>query len=409
MIQNIMNKDTISAAKKPFPKIGILYDSHYNNTGDKSMGIVMADFLNKNNIPFTDVSPFAKNKSTYDLLIIGGGQIIRNPADSYYNNFRIWGRHILNTADVTNAKDLQFLNDYEYVSVRSLVAVNKLGKNKINAICVPDICIAMQNKNTAAKIPKDSVGIHFMPGRSDIDIKKHIEFVKNTTKTNTVVLMPFTHYAGDYKYLKKIHAAVPKTMLLGELEPQVLFDTIGELKMLVSMSLHATIFAYSQNINFIVAEEPRYKKVGAFLKDRGLQHRIYTDYLSLNNKTKFYLKNQNANYNKELSVDKVLLKEHFAKILTIIKNIQPDPKLHALYSEITAIEDAKNGLVVDLQEAQNKLGLASVHTKNLKRHTKNLEQELVDMQNSTSWVLTKPLRISKAWILVATKILKIRK
>ncbi len=380
MIQNIMNKDTISAAKKPLPKIGILYDSHYKNTGDKSMGIVMADFLNTNNIPFTDVSPFAKNKSTYDLLIIGGGQIIREPADSYYNNFRIWGRHILNTADITNAKSLQFLKDYEYVSVRSSVAVNKLGKNKINAVCVPDICIAMQNKNTAVKIPKDSVGIHFMPGRSDMDIKKHIEFVKNTTKTNTVVLIPFTHYAGDYKYLKKIHAAVPKTILLVELEPQVLFDTIGELKMLVSMSLHATIFAYSQNVNFIVAEEPEYKKIGAFLKDRGLQHRIYTDYLSLSNKTKFYLKKQNTNYNKELSVDKVLLEKHFAKILAIIKNIQLDPKLHALYSEITAIEDAKNSLVQDLQEAQNKLKDA-----NLSR--KVMAKELRQIKSTKSWKL----------------------
>ena len=380
MIQNIMNKDTTSAAKKPLPKIGILYDSHYKNTGDKSMGIVMADFLNKNNIPFTDVSPFAKNKSTYDLLIIGGGQIIREPADSYYNNFRIWGRHILNTADITNAKNLQFLKVYEYVSVRSSVAANKLGKHKIDAICVPDICIAMQNKNTAVKIPKDSVGIHFMPSRSGKDIKKHIDFVKKMIKTNTVVLIPFTHYAGDYKYLKKIHTAVPKTILLGELEPQVLFDTIGELKMLVSMSLHATIFAYTQNVNFIVAEEPRYKKVGAFLKDRGLEHRIYTDYLSLNNKTKYYIEKQNTNYNKELSVDKVLLKKHFAKILAIIKNIQLDPKLHALYSEITAIEDSKNSLVLDLQEAQNKLKDA-----NLSR--KVMAKELRQIKSTKSWKL----------------------
>ncbi len=380
MIQNIMNKDTISAAKKPIPKIGILYDSYYNNTGDKSMGIVMADFLNTNNIPFTDVSPFAKNKGDYDLLIIGGGQIVREPADSYYNNFRIWGRHILNTADITNAKSLQFLKVYEYVSVRSSVAANKLRKHKIDAVYVPDICIAMQNKNTAVKIPKDSVGIHFMPGRSDMDIKKHIDFVKNMVKTNTVVLMPFTHYAGDYKYLKKVHTAVPKTILLGELVPQVLFDTIGELKMLISMSLHASIFAYSQNINFIVAEEPRYKKVSAFLKDRGLEHRIYTDYLSLKNKSKYYIEKQNTNYNKELSVDKVLLKKHFAKILSIIKNVQPDPKLHALYSEITTVEDAKNSLVQDLQEAQNKLKDA-----NLSR--KVMAKELRQIKSTKSWKL----------------------
>ena len=42
-----MNKNTISAVKKPLPKIGMLYDSYNKNTGDKATGIVVADFLSK--------------------------------------------------------------------------------------------------------------------------------------------------------------------------------------------------------------------------------------------------------------------------------------------------------------------------------------------------------------------------
>ncbi len=337
------------------------------------MGIVMSDFLNKKNIQFTNVSPFAKDVGDYDLLIVGGGHILRESTDSFYNNFRVWGRHILNTVDVTNAQNLQYLKDYKYISVRSTVAANKLRKHKVNAVYVPDICINMQGKNTAVKIPSDSIGVHFMEGRGDMDISKHIKFVKDLAETNSVVLIPFTHYANDYAYLKKIHTAVPKTVLLENLEPQVLFDTIGKLKMLVSMSLHATIFAYSQNVNFIVSEEPKYKKIGSFLKDRGMQHRIYTDNMSLTKKTKYYINNKDTNFNKKLNADKLLLRKHFAKILDIINNLQPQPELVSIYSSLTSMEREKYLMTAELEVAQNKIKYLNSSRKIMAKELKQIE------------------------------------
>ena len=64
-------------------KVGVLYDSINKNTGDAAMGIVMSDFLESKNIPYKILNPNSSEKYQYDLIITGGGQIIRAAGDGF--------------------------------------------------------------------------------------------------------------------------------------------------------------------------------------------------------------------------------------------------------------------------------------------------------------------------------------
>ncbi len=119
-----------------------------------------------------------------------------------------------------------------------------------------------------------------------------------------------------------------------------------------------------------------------------------------------------AEYIQKKHSTKYLLPEKIDMVLKIIEQPMTNKKHSIAQSQIESFY-AINEMFWAYHKLSKHLTIHTKnleqHTKNLEQHTKNLEQQLIDMQNSTSWVLTKPLRISKAWILVATKILKIRK
>lgn len=365
-------------------KVGILFDSYYKNTGDSAMGIVMKDILESNGIKYVKINPFDENKKSFDLIITGGGQIIRNPGNFYYDNFRVWGTHILNAVEVTNFDDLRFLEEYKYVTVRTSESAKKLNNIGIKAVCVPDICIAMKNKGTGIKIPENSIGVHLMPLVGQDNFRQHVSFVKTMIKQSKVVLIPVTHYAKDYAYLKRIHKLLPETILLEEHNPQIIFDTIGSLKMLVSMSLHAAIFAYTQRVNFIVWDEPLNRKMYEFFKDRKLEKRLFTNTSSMMTKAKYFIAHNGIGYDDQLKKDKVQLKKHFDKIIDLIKKTKPNPTEKKIYGYLSKLESEKNNMIISANQQDNKLLIANNNIRILKK-------ELNNIKSTKSWLLIEKL------------------
>ena len=100
--------------------VGILYDNISGNTGDVAIGLSIKKILKDIGIGFDELIPGRFNPNNYDTIIIGGGHLIRPSPDFFYDKFKINGQHILNAVGIVGSPDdLDYLNDYKYITVRS--------------------------------------------------------------------------------------------------------------------------------------------------------------------------------------------------------------------------------------------------------------------------------------------------
>ena len=104
-------------------KVGYLYDNISRNTGDLAVGLSIKKILLDIGLSindFEEMIPGISDPQNYENIIIGGGLLLRNRGDFFYDKFRINGKYILNCMGIyQNPKDLSYLDDYKYLSVRS--------------------------------------------------------------------------------------------------------------------------------------------------------------------------------------------------------------------------------------------------------------------------------------------------
>ena len=60
-----------------------------------------------------------------------------------------------------------------------------------------------------------------------------------------MVFLPLNHYQADEKIQTALSAAIPGSQVLPRLTPDQAFAVIGRLRLLITCSLHATLFAYA--------------------------------------------------------------------------------------------------------------------------------------------------------------------
>jgi hypothetical protein len=94
------------------------------------------------------------------------------------------------------------------------------------------------------------------------------------------VVIPFTHYNYDLRLMTKMNVQ-GDYHFLDELSPRELFTVIGRMKYVIVSSLHATIFAYTQNVPFLTFYQD---KVHDYLVDRGLEQFIFRNTQELREK-----------------------------------------------------------------------------------------------------------------------------
>lgn len=251
----------------------LLYDSISRNTGDIAIGIAGQQVLSRMGMPSAVLSPFVPPPKT--PVIIGGGELIRESGDEFYDRFRAPGPQILNAAGVwTNARDLDYLNEYHYVSARSTREAEVLSAYVRHVEVLP--CTTTMLESADFEIPGVSgdeplVGIHIAPHAVRfIDELVHVIDAIPHRK----VLIPFTHYIDDKSFMEALPINRREVITLGMLKPLEIHAVLRRMKYVLVTSLHASLFSYSQNIPFAAIAQP---KVGFYFDDRGLLDHVVGD------------------------------------------------------------------------------------------------------------------------------------
>jgi hypothetical protein len=256
--------------------IGLLWDSISNNTGDVAIGMVLKRYCETRNLTYRVVDPFSFNPQDYSTFIIGGGQLLRPSGALFYRNFRIPGPHILNGVGTHLPDHLDYLKDYRLISVRSRAEASAIRTEYPHLPVETRPCISIQfGKYFSSEIEaiRDSssddpslVGIHL----NSSAVKKLPEVFSALQILNSryrLVFLPYTHYEDDRYLSNVLSRLLPGSQVFPSDDPISLYVRIGRIRALVSCSLHASIFAYAQNVPVLAF--PQDPKIAHFFQERG--------------------------------------------------------------------------------------------------------------------------------------------
>jgi hypothetical protein len=255
----------------------LLFDSISRNTGDIAIGIAAEQVLAARGIRTAVLDPFVDADAT--PLLIGGGELIRDTGDDFYDRFRRTGNHILNAAGVwQSAGDLDYLREYRFVSARSEFEVDHLRQWVPEAQLLPCTTTLLTSPHyeiNGIEPDEPVVGIHVVPHALRL-LENLVELIN--TIPHKKIFIPFTHYNGDASFMRSLPFDWNNTIVLENLKPLELHSVIGQMRYVLVSSLHASIFAYSQGVGFGSIHQP---KAENYFRDRGLSDFMIRDENSL--------------------------------------------------------------------------------------------------------------------------------
>lgn len=282
-----------------------------------AIGISIKNLLKKNGIKFDELVIGQYNPLDYDKIIIGGGHLIRPSPDVFYDKFKISGNHILNSVGIVgDPSDLYYLNNYEYISVRSSGDKEKLKGIKKDVYIVPCTTMCLEDIDNLSIEPiAPSIGIHLIPWIFKTK-EEEDSFIKwaNALPFN-IYFLPITHYNYDINYMRYLQNKIKNSNLLPILSPLEIFTLIGKFNYFISNSLHGAIFSYIHNIPFILYNLD--EKMRFFMEDRGLIEYLFNNYEM---QEKFgLLIEKKPDYSKLIKQDKEKINNHIQKMLSVLK------------------------------------------------------------------------------------------
>ena len=312
--------------------VGLLLDSLSDNTGDKAIRKVMEGFLKSRSIKYKVVNPTGVKARDYSRLVVGGGDLIQPPGNLFYDAFRQKGNHVLNCVGLNSQADLDYLKDYAYVSVRSEGdAPEILRPYGIQPSIVPCVSMFLRKKQVALKMPPNTIGFHFH-SVSYANVPDVHNVIKHFPDYSSAFI-PFTHYNNDVATMELVANRVPGSFFLGKYEPEELISIIGKLRAFVCSSLHAAIFAYMNNVPFLVF--PYSPKVQRFLKDRNLERFTFHNSTDLEQKLADILANP-PDFTELFKSDADKIRNH----LDCIAEVLQLPRRHTRYRGVGQKADA---------------------------------------------------------------------
>ena len=366
-------------------KVGILYDNISGNTGDVIIGLSVKKILKDLGIKFDELVPGRFNAKDYDKIIIGGGYLLRKSPDFFYDKFKISGKHILNSMGILgNPDDLHYLNNYSYVTVRSLGDKEKLSYLTKEVKVVPDTSMILEDlPNFKTKIKNPSIGIHLNPGFISKD--KERAFAKWISGLGFhVYLLPITHYNHDFVYLRELSKKINGSNLLPILSAREIFTIIGKFDYFISCSLHGAIFSYIHNVPFVALNM---EKIKFFMKDRSLQKFLFSNFEDMQPVFKKLLIDD-VDYSESISEDKKKLEEHIKKLKNYL--VGKDKK------KISKVKPKMKKIDL-IQEYNSQIHHLHMDVINLNSKFSSIKQELTASKNYIS-KLTKDLHDKEAEI-----------
>ena len=356
-------------------KVGILYDNISGNMGDQAIGISVRKMLAEMGVDYEELVPGRFNPDDYSTIIVGGGHLLRPSPDFFYDKFRVQGQHILNCCGIVGSpNDLQHLDEYPYVTVRSKGDRRKLSYLTREIGVVP--CTTMLLKDLPQfdlKIESPSIGVHVLGSR--IDEKGLTEYLAR--QPFHVYLLPITHYNRDFAYLAELSEKMPNATLLPILRPEEIFTLIGRFDYFISMSLHGAIFAYVHNVPFLLYESQEKKRF--FMADRGLAESLFKDLDGLRSEFEELL-NHRPDYSARLSSDFKVLEEHKLKIRDILLKQPVTAHTGALMREhISESEEQRDSLQemnFQVHYLQSQVELLAAQSRQQIAHSRTLETSI---------------------------------
>lgn len=262
------------------PRVGLLFDSVSENTGDIAIGIAGAQEFARHGIDdVVHIDPFSSDLSDVDMVVVGGGELIRPLGDPFYDAFRLRGGSVLNAAGVWDtAEQLDFLKDYDFVSARNTTEAAVLSRfvDDVKVLPCATTTLEAPHYEIPGALPGEKlIGIHVVPHTLTLcpEIVDQINALEGRK-----VFIPFTHYNYDASFMSALPFEREDAITLPQLSPLELHSVLGQMDFVVVSSLHASIFAYSQNVPFATVHQP---KVLNYFKDRGLERFVFSDVASL--------------------------------------------------------------------------------------------------------------------------------
>lgn len=257
----------------PTPRVGVLFDSISENTGDIAIGIAAVQEFARHGIDDVRiVDPFASHADV-DALLVGGGELIRPLGDPFYDRFREPAAMVLNAVGVwEEAADLEYLADYAVVSARSSVEAERLRRFLPEVQVLPCTTTTLESPRyqiEGVEPGETVVGIHVVPHTLSLvpDIVAIVDSIPHKK-----VFIPFTHYNFDDSFMSALPFDRTNAVQLPRLGPLELHSVLGQMSYVVVSSLHASIFAYSQHVPFASAHQ---EKVQNYFADRDLAHLVF--------------------------------------------------------------------------------------------------------------------------------------
>lgn len=291
--------------------LAIHYDNVSGNTGDSAIGISLNRILTKWRVPFEEFNP----SKDYKTVIVGGGLLLGH---SIHRKFRLAGPHILNCVGIFGSpKDLHYLKDYNYISVRShgdKAKLSYLEEELYNGVNVVPCTTMLLEDEYSFNVEADSVGVHLVKGAVK-DEKAFCDWANNTGLRFYFIPITFYNY-NEVEYLSGLSKNIRNSSVMPAMNPLQIFSFIGKMKFMISCSLHGGIFAYVHNVPFLLYDKLNYngdEKMRFFMEDRGLESDLFYSVDDI--KDKFGAK---RDYSDSLKNDQKTLDEHLYTIKCLI-------------------------------------------------------------------------------------------
>ncbi len=229
-------------------------------------------------------APVSVGGTDAECLVIGGGDIIDHghghgpgePWSDLLAHFRQPGRHVLNAVgvepDIIDLVDWSFASEYRLVTVRDLVAADRLAERlpKVRARPCPatlleplpgDFVTSMPGWEPLRALGSDYVVVHRHPAVAKVARRVH------GRDTPTVAVDPQAWRQYPWRG--------PALQLPWTHSPAVMLAVVAGARAVVTYSLHLAIFALSQSVPFAVvdlgADDGQSNKIRRYLARAGLE------------------------------------------------------------------------------------------------------------------------------------------
>ena len=263
-------------------RVSIAYDNFSRNTGDMAVGLSLKKILTDLHIDHNELF-FNRHDHRAETIMIGGGLLLREHPEPVYDRFKIRGPHILNAMGILDfPKDLQYLDEYKYVTVRNSFDKEKLSYLQNPVHVVPDTTMILEDiPDFDLTLDKKCIGIHLLPIPLTPPEKQALISWANKCIDDgfAIYFLPVTLYANDYTPMYELSLHIPQSAVLPVMNPLQIFTTIGKMDYFISSSLHGGIFALKHNIPFLLFDIEtltKDKKMKTFMKDRGLEKYLFS-------------------------------------------------------------------------------------------------------------------------------------